>query len=413
MMRATEQTAVLLACREGREGYPDVVAGLATLSMAGYLSQSFFNLRLAVSDELYDAPAGDSDHPTAWQRLQELRPLQSSLAREAMFNLDFCASPIDGKHAFSRGESNGTISSLCCAVHDAASPVFLPPRSPRAGARRPGPVAHLNRSPPWLAFALAQPTVASRRGVRHLRDDLAKAVQEAGGSPERVISSMVAALDVDGVVAYLDEPSKDGLPIAAHLPAVRRRRLVGSSVAACISAMRPETGIGLVVAVMRHAQAVQASVAAWALGGAIIAAPLHRMTVKPTQGETRGRLVLESETVTTHEDFVKGTPEASGIGGRADALLVLSGISEHLTTQPVRIRENVARVHTLCLSARTGSFRSLDHTLLLDGPQATRFAAFDPGATIDGSFQRVKRATEAEWHTAGHWRRAFDRASMG
>ncbi len=401
LMRCTEQTAVLMAGAEGR-GIPRAqLAKFATLVMAGYLSESDFRVRFPVFDEIYEreetrsSPATD---PTVlWHAIES----DADQDRETEMSLDFCCAPVDGKHALSAGRTGGTASALCFAARRGVESAFASPRSRGAWKPPQGKPSDADRSPPWLVLCGSSEFVDRCGSFDNLRDFVQSCADRTRGKGVSDLiyelfehpgaggaSSGGVPISVRGALAVLDEPQEMKGWERACTPACKKRVFVGSSIALALAAQFPHNGFDCSLAITRHIHAIHASVAARALNGGLIAIPLYGV---------KKRFFVEPGPVWSHREFVMSN----------DAAIVISGISENVILKPVRIRDDTASVHTLCLSARTRSSRSLDHRLALRGTSATRFISFDPEIAIPAIRQGNSPPTPL-WDEARRWRKQYE-----
>jgi fructose-1,6-bisphosphatase/sedoheptulose 1,7-bisphosphatase-like protein len=403
LIRCTEQTAILMAGAEGRGIKKEEIAKFGTLSMAAYVVDSIYAARRIVYDELYEREqrgrSRETDSAAIWGIVKAAHKDRSG-PRYQNLQLDFCFAPVDGKYALSQGQTGGTVSSLCFARHDEDNPVFAPPRGRGERKEGRGHPAEADLSPPWLVICGSKEFVdrhggqetlttllrelAEKHVNRPLTDLLFDAFHPPSGS-RRIVSVRP--------LAVLDEPRYYRLWNRQATPDCKKRVFVGSSVALALAALLPNQGFDCSIAITRHAHAVQASVAARTLGGTLIAVPLYRV-VEP--GETQ--LNVESTPVWTHNDFVR----------HHDAALIISGISENVVLKPVRVRRSgVAEVHTISLSARTGSMRMLEHRVRLNGDAATRFVGFD--ASPESIVSYTPSVPPIRWLPAEDWYGRFEK----
>ncbi|MCC7389430.1 MAG: fructose-bisphosphatase class II [Phycisphaerales bacterium] len=405
LVRCTEQTAVLMAAAEGRGLPRDVIAQYATLSMAGYISHSLYRPHITVLDEIYERYGTEARPATTpakiWAALQQ--ECQGTMtAATADLTLEFGFAPVDGKHALSEGRTGGTISSLCFAPYDPnEKPVFAPPRDRAESPRGRGQPADANRSPPWLVLCGSREFTTSVGGMNGLLDTVRTVANDFVGKP---VGEMIEALfanprGVDPLptnyrtirtqrtLAVHAEPRTEVSWNPLRTPGVKKRLFAGSSVATGLAAMFPSKGFDCSLAIARHAHVLQVCIAARVLDGVAVAVPLCKKN---------DQLVVEASDVWPHTRFVRSD----------DAALIASGISENVVLEPVRFRDNVATVNTLCLSARTKSVRVLEHRLTVDGPSATQFVAFDASA-LD-HIESHQKLPNAEWLPAARWMDRFD-----
>ncbi|MCA9303807.1 MAG: fructose-bisphosphatase class II [Phycisphaerales bacterium] len=384
----------MMAGAEGRGIKRDELAAFATYSMAAFMSQSDFNVHMSVFDEIYEHDKSGGSLPTEpailWEHIcgndlhsHDSEGRASAAKTESELELDFCFAPIDGKHALSAGQTGGTVSALCFAAHDPAKGSFLPPRlrikPQKQGGKRSGNISDADRSPPWLVVCLGERFVHRHGGIEKLQE-LVRVV--ASQYKDRPVTALLRALftgpqsepqrttmlpiPLAGTMAVLAEPQASRTWHLSLLPDCKKRLFVGSSIAVALAALYPQKGFDCSVSVARHIHAVHASVAAKAMGGAILAIPVYG------EGKADG-FIVENDQVITHNDFVTTD----------DCALIVSGISEHVVLQPVRFRgltpkgEEIVKVHSLILSARTNSIRSLEHRLVLGKNSGTRFVSYD------------------------------------
>ncbi|UYV12406.1 MAG: fructose-bisphosphatase class II [Phycisphaera sp.] len=415
LIRCTEQTAVLMSDAEGRGVHRDEIGKYATMSMAGYLRQSTYRARFGLFDEIYDR---EDEAKGSTPSVQILRALErvgdgyreaSGPDRDGDLDLDFCCAPIDGRHALSMGHTGGTVSAIGFAAHRADNPIFAPPRQRLNIKRGRGQPAHADRSPPWLILAGSAESALHLGGVEAIQDFLRKlAGRQQGDLVEDFVSNVFDTpgsrgpsdarlpIRIERSLAVLDQPRFLLTWDRRSTPSCKKRVFTGSSLAINLAAMFDTRGFDCALSITRHLHAVQASIAARALGGFVVAVPLCRAE-EPSGPAGNVPLCIESDDIWTHTKFVRST----------DAALVVSGISENVVLSPVRIRGDQARVNTLSLSARTKSMRKLDHRITLSGPSATRFACFDEG--VFDSLKRGDPLPEAEWDSADEWRKRFDK----
>lgn len=415
LIRCTEQTAVLMSDAEGRGIHRDTIGKYATMSMAGYLRQSTYRARFGLFDEIYDredTPKGATPSVRLLRGLEKVGDQYreaSESDRDLDLDLDFCCAPIDGRHALSMGHTGGTVSAIGFAAHRAEDPVFAPPRDRPTTKRGRGAPALADRSPPWLVLAGSAESARNLGGVVAIQDFLRRvAGLHAGGLVENFVqhifdttgsrgsSDVKLPIPIERSLAVLDQPRFLLTWDRRTTPQCKKRVFTGSSLAINLAAMFDSRGFDCALSITRHLHAVQASIAARTLGGFVVAVPLCR--AEGASGPTSNvPLAIESDDVWTHTSFVRST----------DAALVVSGISENVVLSPVRIRGSHASVNTLSLSARTKSFRKLEHRITLEGPSATRFACFNE--EVFEEFKDGDPVPEAEWHRADEWRRRFDK----
>ncbi|MEO1009608.1 MAG: fructose-bisphosphatase class II [Planctomycetota bacterium] len=449
LIRCTEQTAILMSIAEGKGINAEILGVYATLSMAGYLRESTYRAHLGIFDEIYDREGEehnedevDGENEGEHQESDDgaktrtrprnkttpsvkiLRALERVAARyrgdpnkDQDLELEFCCAPIDGRRALSAGQTGGTVSALAFAAHDKDRPVLAPPREtatsppPTDGSRPRGRTSHADQSPPWLVLAGSAECASRLGGVEQIQDFLRKAARKAVRSPDDALvenfvnvifdeagsrsSSSRLPIQIERALAMLDHPKWYTKWNRQKSPPCKKRLFTGSSLAVNLAAMFDSRGFDCALSITRHIHAVQASIAARTLGGFIVAVPLRRSDHQ-TASPNNKPLCVESDDIWTHTQFVRST----------DAALIVSGISENVVLSPVRIRGDQAWVNTLSLSARTKSFRKLEHRITLSGPSATRFACFD-----EKVLDRLDAGAElpnATWKKASDWYETFE-----
>ncbi|MFI4915094.1 MAG: fructose-bisphosphatase class II [Phycisphaerales bacterium JB060] len=415
LIRCTEQTAVLMSGVEGRGVHRDAIGKYATMSMAGYLRQSTYRARFGIFDEIYDredsAAGGATPSVKILSALEEVGNAYRKASaddRDQDLDLDMCCAPVDGRHALSMGHTGGTVSAIGFAAHRDRDPIFASRRQRPKSKPRRGQPSHADRSPPWLVLAGSPESALHLGGVetiQHFVRELAR--RHKSELVEAFVPKMFNTADthgpsdpklpirIDRSLAVLDQPRFLLTWDRRSTPACKKRVFTGSSLAINLAAMFDARGFDCAISITRHLHAVQASIAARALGGYVIAIPLCRAeNVLGPAGHVP--LCIESDDVWSHNQFVRST----------DAALVVSGISENVVLNPVRIRGDQARVHTLSLSARTQSFRSLEHRITLSEPSTTRFACYEEN--VFDILERGEPLPEAEWDSAANWRRRFN-----
>lgn len=426
LIRATEQTAVLMAGAEGRGIDRDDIARCATLSMAGFLSRSMYEPHIPIHDEIYERYGSEglptTDPARIWAAIESKTPDREGSDRRDLA-LDFNFAPIDGKRALSEGQNGGTASSLCFAPHaPAGNSVFAPPRDRDQSQRGPGAPSEADRSPPWLVLTGSSQFVERFGGRDLLQEFVQKVASACVNQPvERLVYELFEhaasesspttkfPIRIERALATLVEPRYMAGWNRQVVPEGKKRMFVGSSVAVALAVMFPRKGFDCAVAVTRHAHAIQMSVAARVLGGVVIAIPLRSEKLKNVR---EGRVVTTVSKKEAKKDLATLVVESDDIWSQnrfvrsGNAALIVSGISDNVVLEPVRFGDNSAQVHTLCLSARTKSVRVLEHRLTLDGPAATRFASFDGSALPH--LMAYGQLPPAEWNHAGVWKRRFD-----
>lgn len=426
LIRCTEQTAVLMASAEGRGIKREAIARCATLSMAGFVSQAMYRPRISILDEIYEryGSKGDpvSDPAKIWAAVAAAG--QSAKKGDEDLALDFSFAPVDGKHALAEGQTGGTVSSLCFAPYkEGASAVFAAPRDRSEESKGPGAPKDADRSPPWLILAGSKEFVDRFDGRDILYEFVKKTARNCIGKPVEALifelfengpdvtpsSTAKVPIRINQALAVLNEPRYMAGWNRQAVPLGRKRLFVGSSIALALASMFRRKGFDCSLAISRHAHAIQASVAARVLDGVVIAVPLRAeklgavealrpidVSKKKDANKNQTTLVVESDDVWTQNRFVTSN----------NAAMIVSGISEHVILEPVRFRENKAKVNTLCLSARTKSVRVLDHWITLDGPSATRFVSL--GQSALKHLDEHGALPEPEWHLAGVWKSRFE-----
>jgi hypothetical protein len=420
-MRATEQTAVLLSRAAGRKLPAPVQGQLAVRSIGAFLKGSFYRTRLVG----YDHQSGRGECLRLWQSLGffsrprstddlepgwlpgpasgvVVRPVTGAeyamMSRGASLpygpddhmSLDLCVCPVDGQRALSQGLSGGS-----AVVLAAGSPgVFCGHRLPAVthdttSAAQEFPVRGIEHDQAHFMIVMGQHVWERFRAARatHAGDARLWPIAEAGRLLEReasfhdVVAAIIArrefesALDNDDDdVALLDEEHLrlwDGA-----VSETRSCRLFpGSAVALAVATLRGHFGFHCMMGVAEHVQACQIAVACRALGGGMVAFPVARE--RRANGNTSG-LRFEPWAGATHEWFAAGD----------DCVLSCSGISAHCVLDGVRHsgspKSGRRSVDTICLSARTGSYRRLQHEILLRG---TRWCSLPP-RSVDGAPRR-------------------------
>lgn len=403
LIRCTEQTAILMAGAEGRGIRREELATYGTLSMAAFMSASDFRVHMSVYDEIYEHDQSGSRLATnpalLWDNLCKQRSSGRPSLPDPDLDLDFCFAPIDGKHALSLGQTGGTTSAMCFAARNPEQPPFLLPRACTMAERTGrGRISDAVLSPPWLVICGGADFVRDCGGIDDLRAFLQeKADQTTNKDVSELLRSVFSAtrrsplskpnlpIAIHSALAALAEPGDSRLWHRFLLADYKKRMFGGSSIAIALAALFPSKGFDCSVAVTRHIHAIHASIAARTMGGALLAVPLYGM--KKTK-----EFLVEEGPVLTHEDFVRTN----------DAALIVSGISENVVLKPVRFRSNEAHVHTLSLSARTKSVRSMEHRLELGMDSGTRFISYEPRTALN-NLSAKKPPAEAQWAYARDW----------
>lgn len=403
LIRCTEQTAILMAGAEGRGIRREELATYGTLSMSAFMSASDFRVNMSVYDEIYEHDQSGSRLATEpallWGNLCKHRVNGRQNPEDPDLDLDFCFAPIDGKHALSLGQTGGTTSALCFAARNPEHPPFLLPRVCRMAERAgPGKKSDANLSPPWLVICGGEEFVRDCGGIDALRAFVqARANQAANKDVSELLQSIFSStrcsplpkpnlpIAIHSALAALAEPRDSRLWQRFLTADYKKRMFSGSSIALALAAFFPSKGFDCSVAITRHIHAIHASIAARTKGGVLLAVPLYGVVKKK-------EFLVEEGRVLTHEDFVRTN----------DAALIVSGISENVVLKPVRFRGNYAEVHTLSLSARTKSVRSVEHRLELKGDSGTRFISYEPQSALSNLSARRSPA-DAQWGYAGEW----------
>ena len=417
-MRATEQTAVLMSPAAGRKLHAPAQSQLAIRSMGAFLRSSFYRTRLVA----YDHQSGRGDCFKLWQSLGffarprgDVRlieppnlpgPSEGSLALpvtgteyfhisrgeqlpygpEDHMSLDVCVCPIDGQRALSQGLSGGSAVVLAAGSPGTFCGHALPDPAPDGSdGRAQVPVRAIRydqayfivvMSPHvWTRFEKARAAAgpASRTGAYAdcFRVGALQGAEPAprsggrGGKGDRFragVEAIVTNREIESAfrddhIALLDE---DHLTIWDAAVSTRRacRLFPGSSVALAIAAMRAQYGFAAMMGVTEHVQVCQIAVACRALGGGLVAFPIERE--RRDNGNTCN-LVFQSPIGVLHTWFAR----------RDDCVLSCSGISAHCifsgVHQPSGPKSERQFVETVCLSARTKSYRTLLHEVDMRG----------------------------------------------
>ena len=371
LMRCTEQTAVLMAGAEGTAISKESVAEIGTLSMAGWIAGSPYQPKINVYDALYES--GSDGKPLHKPRLlwdAIVRMEKEKLGVDAgmlSIPLEFCFTPVDGKQALINGQTGGTVSCLCFAApEDENSPAFKPAVQPDRPKKRGRPHSAAI-SPNYLVLCLSRDLIQASAGVDFFSDYVASIAAECdGGDVEDMIRRLFdghggkPGLPPTNGLAVLDEPGWLGNEHwrRVEVPARKKRVFHGSSIALSLATLY-RNGYDCSIAVSRHQHLIAASIATRVLGGALFAVPLT-----PKDG---GGLLVKGARVLGSRDFVTTDTAA----------MVVSGISEHIPLGSVARREDGVTVHSIYLSAHTGSIRRLKHRISLDTDRSSIFCSYD------------------------------------
>jgi Bacterial fructose-1,6-bisphosphatase, glpX-encoded len=419
-MRATEQTAVLLSRAAGRKLPASTQSQLAIRSIGAFLRASLYRMRLIG----YDHQSGRGECLRLWQSLgffsrtrtgrspepgclagpaagYLVRPVIGAeyvhMSRGAALpygpddhmSLDLCVSPVDGQRALAQGLTGGSAVVLAAGSPGTFCGDRLPgvrhdqPADPEAEREVPHdqPYFMIVMGPHvWERFREAKGDASRWWQVPEVAAAMQRHAKRRGGDGfkacvEAIITrrEFETALDNDDDdIALLDEEHLrlwDGA-----VSATRSCRLFpGSAVALAIATFRGDYGFHCMMGVAEHVQACQIAVAARALGGGFVAFPVERE--RRANGNAAG-LRFEPWAGVTHEWFASSE----------DCVLSCSGISSHCIFDGVRNagspKSGRKSVVTVCLSARTGSYRTLEHEILLKG---TRWCSLPPRSVDQGN----------------------------
>lgn len=425
-MRATEQTAVLMSPAAGRKLHAPTQSQLAIRSIGAFLRSGFYRTRLVA----YDHQSGKGESFKLWQSLGFFArprggidgpieapclegPIEGSIVRpvtgseyfhisrgeqlpygpEDHMSLDVCVCPVDGQRALSQGLSGGSAVVLAAGNPGVFCGHELPDPAPDGTDTRTNvPTRPIRYDQAYFVVVMA-PHVWSRFQKAHwpglkpsspptgpyadsfcvpsLRGAMDGTLPGAAGSGERLnrgdcfragVEMIVSNHAIesgfrDDDIALLDE---DHLKIWDAAVSARRacRLFPGSSVALAIAAMRAEYGFAAMMGVTEHVQVCQIAVACRALGGGLIAFPVTR---ERRDNGNSSNLIFQSPVGVLHTWFAR----------RDDCVLSCSGISAHCifsgVHQPSGPKTHRQFVETVCLSARTKSYRMLLHEIDMSG----------------------------------------------
>ncbi len=406
LMRCTEQTAVLMAGAEGMAIEKDDVAELATLSMAGWIAGSPYKPKINVYDELYEAGKGGKAlrRPRRlWDAVVNTEKSDYGIDAGALsVPLEFCFTPVDGKRALVSGQTGGTVSCLCFAAQDDdGSTAFWPtpkelpnPKNDREEKR--GTKALAYRCPNYLVFCFAKDMIESVGGTEFLREFVASTTADCDGlEPATLISRL---FDGHGAkpgirrtngLAVLDEPGwlDQSQWNRTNIPARKKRVFHGSSIALSLATFF-RNGYDCSISVTRHQHLIAASIASRVLGGALFAIPLD-----PVPG---GSVAVNGAKLLTVDDFLLTD----------SAAMVVSGISEHIPIGAVARRDDSVTVHSVYLSAHTGSFRQLKHRIRLHDETSSVFTSF--GTDVYGILEKDQPLPAPVDRPAKKWMAQYD-----
>lgn len=378
LMRCTEQTAVLMAGAEGRGISKETIAEIGTLSMAGWIAGSPYKPIINVFDELYESGREGvalKGPRQLWEMIAEQNKEASGYYGGVLSDpMEFCFTPVDGKLALSHGETGGTVSCICFAAsEDAANPVFLSTPTYEDEETHTGKKAAAVVCPFYLVLAVADILIPDCGGIERLHELVQTAAESCvNRDVEDLVSTLfnghgsLKCLPKTRGLAVLDEPYWARNYWARHKVPDRKKRIFrGSSIGLNLATFY-RNGYDCSVAITRHQHLIASSIAARVLGGALFAIPIG----KRPKG---GGIYVRTGDVLTEQDFVRTD----------DAAVVVSGISEHIPLGAVSLREDHAVVHSIYLSAMTGSVRRLKHRIRFQHQRSSMFTSFDSSVYSD------------------------------